>query len=196
MTSLTNDEFGQFIKVACPHAGPGALEFLWNFLSEPDRLTVVNEGEMQKVHSIEKCCGGRISRARKAGGQKSDQRKGAYVPSPDGYQAVAASAAPTVTDGAAIEPRVADSGTISPEFARAARQVDRAVSPGNHRDRSRSRTRGHDSRQAEHLQAGAVVEAASASLSFDERAGAAEGAEQRASRKNEQRHFSGWLPPR
>ena len=59
ITTLSEDDYGNFIDMACPLAEERDIKFLWS-LSKSERLVVVNEGEMSNVASIETCCVGRI----------------------------------------------------------------------------------------------------------------------------------------
>ena len=63
ITSLSDDDYHHFIRMACPLADERDVEFLWS-LSKSDRLDVVNECKTANVDDIKSCCVGRISRAK------------------------------------------------------------------------------------------------------------------------------------
>ena len=125
--SLSDVDYGSFIDMACPLAENRDVKFLWS-LSKSERLVVVNEGEMANVDSIEKCCIGRIRRAKIASRHDSGKRAkfdAAYVPPLGGNQIAAARAAAAVPDTVGGDPPGADSATINREPTRASRQEDR-----------------------------------------------------------------------
>ena len=122
-TSLSDDEYLQFIRMACPVADQRDVEYLWS-LSKSDRLAVVNEGKMANVDDIKLCCEGRISRA--SNGSKRAKVDPHYEPPPGGNQAAAALAAAVAPDPVAGAPADAVSAAGSRELPRASRQVDRA----------------------------------------------------------------------
>ena len=90
LTSLSDNDYLQFIRLACPSANEQDIEFLWS-LSKSDRLAVVNQGKLSNVDDIKACCEGRIKRAKY--GPKRARFDPNYVPPPGGNQAAAATAA-------------------------------------------------------------------------------------------------------
>ena len=100
-TSLSDDEYHQFIRMACPVADQRDVEYLWS-LSKSERLAVVNEGKIANVDDIKLCCEERISRA--SNGSKRAKVDPHYEPPPGGNQAAAALAAAVAPDPVAGAP--------------------------------------------------------------------------------------------